>query len=73
VEYFLGMAERQVGAKAIHVFPSEISGQGKYIVVYGESGMNCQAALEKLPTPLKQSKPYIRSVGLLRNEVKFPG
>lgn len=74
VEYFLSMAERQIGAKqGIHVFSSEIKGQGKYIVTYSDKGMNCPAALEKLPAPLKQSKPYIRSVELLRNEVKFPG
>ncbi|MEY4730025.1 MAG: hypothetical protein RL020_1183 [Pseudomonadota bacterium] len=74
VEYFLGMAERQIGAKqGIHVFPSEINGQAKYIVTYADKQISCQAALEKLPAPLKQSKPYIRSVELLRNEVKFPG
>lgn len=71
VEYFLNMAERQTGTKSIHVFPSEINGQGKYIVVYATTGMNCQAALGKLSAPLRQSKPYIRSVELLRNEVKF--
>lgn len=72
VEYFLNLAERQTGAKSIHVFPSEINGHGKYIVVYAMTGMNCQAALGKLSAPLRQSKPYIRTVELLRNEVKFP-
>ncbi|MGB8855751.1 MAG: AAA family ATPase [Burkholderiales bacterium] len=72
VEYFLNLAERQTGAKSIHVFPSEINGHGKYIVVYAMTGMNCQAAMGKLSAPLRQSKPYIRSVELLRNEVKFP-
>jgi septal ring-binding cell division protein DamX len=72
VEYFLGFAERQLGANSVYVFPSEINGQNKYIVAYSKADMNCQSALEKLPAPLKQAKPYIRSVELLRNEAKFP-
>jgi type II secretory pathway predicted ATPase ExeA len=74
VENFLSQAERQIGTKTgVHVFPSEINRQGKYIVSYADTGMNCETALGKLPAALKQSKPYIRSVGLLRNEAKFPG
>jgi type II secretory pathway predicted ATPase ExeA len=74
VENFLSQAERQIGTKTgVNVFPSEINGQRKYIVSYADTGMNCEAALGKLPAALKQSKPYIRNVGLLRNEAKFPG
>jgi MSHA biogenesis protein MshM len=74
VEYFLGLAERELGAKkGVYIFPSEINGQAKYTVTYADKGMDCRSALGKLPAPLKRSQPYIRSVELLRNEVKFPG
>jgi MSHA biogenesis protein MshM len=75
VGYFLKTAQQQLGTQKVFVFPSEINGQAKYIVVYANfsDGLDCQGALQKLPAPLKQSKPYIRTVELLRNEVKFPG
>ncbi|MGB8599860.1 MAG: hypothetical protein WCE88_10255, partial [Burkholderiales bacterium] len=73
VEYFINMSERQVGPQKIFVFPSEINGQNKYTVIYGgfSDGAKCDATLQKLPTPLKQARPYIRTAGLLRNEAKF--
>jgi MSHA biogenesis protein MshM len=75
VAYFVGQADRQLGPGKIYVLPSQINGQDKYTVIYGNfaGGMNCQTALGKLPAPYRQAKPYTRSVGLLRNEVKFPG
>jgi MSHA biogenesis protein MshM len=75
VEFFIGQADRQLGAGKIYVLPSHINGHDKYTVIYGNfsKGMNCQAALGKLPAAYRQAKPYTRSVGLLRNEVKFPG
>ncbi len=75
VDYFLRTAQQQLGAQRIFVFHSEINSLTKYTVIYADfaDSMDCQTALQKLPTPLKQSKPYIRTVELLRNEVKFPG
>ncbi len=75
IEQFLGLADRQTSAGKIFVFPSQINGQDKFTVVAGDfpNGMNCETALSKLSPPLKQAKPYTRTVGLLRNEAKFPG
>ncbi len=75
VDFFLKTTQQQLGAQSVFVFPSEIKGQAKYTVIYANfaAAKDCEGALQKLPAPLKQSKPYIRSVELLRNEIKYPG
>ncbi len=62
------LASSKTGIADIYVYYSELSGEPRYGVTYGDyaTGAAVTAAIRKLPMPLRASKPYPRQVVRLR-------
>ena len=62
------LSSSKVEMDNIYVYYSELSGEPRYGVTYGNyaTGAAVSAAIRKLPKPLRASKPYPRQVVRLR-------
>ncbi|MES2354568.1 MAG: AAA family ATPase [Pseudomonadota bacterium] len=69
---FIRESEQTLGANRVHAYGLTINGTQKINVVYGgfESRAEAQKAIAALPPSLRQFKPYLRTVQLIRNENK---
>lgn len=68
---FIDHAGKALGAEQLHQYPLQVKGEVKVGVVYGAFATRREAdrALANLPRPLKQAKPYLRTIGVLRQEI----
>lgn len=69
---FVRESEKLLDHGKIHVYPLQINHTDKFSVVYGSFDNRSLAfsAFETLPDKIKQFKPYLRSVPVLRAEAK---
>ena len=67
---FIRNSEQTLGAGRVQVYPLTINGIQKVSVIYGsfQSRGDAQRALGTLPINIRQFKPYLRSIQLIRSE-----
>jgi septal ring-binding cell division protein DamX len=67
VEIFVDNTEKLLDPQQIRVYRSNLSGRDKLGVIYGDfaSREAANAALAKLPDPIRTSRPYIRATSKL--------
>jgi MSHA biogenesis protein MshM len=68
VEFFLENNTKLLDPQQLRVYRSNLSGRDKLGVIYGDypSREAANAALAKLPEPIRASRPYIRTTSKLR-------
>ncbi len=72
LESYLGEAGRAVDPEALYVVPGGSPESSRYAVLFGAYPSKAQAAaaLEALAEPLRQFKPYVRSLDSIREEAR---
>jgi len=71
---FIHESEQSLGADRIHAYPLTLGKTAKVSVVYGSftDRNTALAAFNKLPTEVRQFKPYLRSIQMIRLEAGYP-
>ena len=72
IEAFLRAASRELSAERIMVYPSGTVENPKVSVFYGDFGERTDATVEmtRLPPRLTQFRPYVRSFGAIRDDLR---
>ncbi len=73
LQNFITESENALGQGRVHVYPVTVSRTPKISVVYG-AFPNRQTAIEALtalPPKIRQFKPYLRSIQLIRSEAEY--
>jgi septal ring-binding cell division protein DamX len=70
---FVAHATSMLGEEKLHQYPLQLSGTKKIGVLYGPftDRREAQRALLALPMSLKQYQPYMRTVGVVRQEATY--
>jgi type II secretory pathway predicted ATPase ExeA len=70
---FVAQASAMLGENKLHQYPLELSGAKKVGVLYGPfvDRREAQRALTALPMSLRQYQPYMRTVGVVRQEATY--
>jgi MSHA biogenesis protein MshM len=70
---FIARASAMLGEDKLHQYPLQLSGTKKIGVLYGPfpDRREAQRALIALPSSLKQYQPYMRTVGVVRQEATY--
>ena len=73
-QLFLAQAAQALGTDQVHQYAALVGGQAQTNIVYGafQEHVTAMKALEMLPRELKRFRPYVRSFGALKSELR-PG